>query len=263
LSELENLTRVLLAQKKFGEAERLLDEELSPAVVRRPLSANLLARRVDFLSRRGRWPEAAADAALVFEHQPANSWVYAVLAALYVKSDNRPAYEQFCKKLLASFADTDNIYVADQVAKACLFLPSSEVDLQAAGHLADTTVARGAEDQYAMPFFQDCKALSEYRQGHFAEAVDWAQKPLKVSGIYVHGHAYAVAAMAYWQLGEKDQAREMLAKGDSLAPRLMPASIAEDPGNAWLAWLFARIQLDEAAALIKPGSTTENKSARP
>ena len=69
--------------------------------------------------------------------------------------------------------------------------------------------------------------------------------------------------MAYWQLGEKDQAREMLAKGDSLAPRLMPASIAEDPGNAWLAWLFARIQLDEATALIKPGSTTENKPDKP
>ena len=263
LSELENLTRVLVAQKKFGEAERLLHEELTPAVVRRPLSANLLARRVDFLSRRGRWPEAAADAALVFEYQPANSWVYAVLAALYVKSDNRPAYEQLCKKLLASFADTDNIYVADQVAKACLFLPSSEVDLQAVGRLADITVARGTEDQYAMPFFQDCKALSEYRHGHFAEAVDWAQKPLKISGIYVHGHAYAVVAMAYWQVGEKDQAREMLAKGDSLAPRLMPASIAEDPGNAWLAWLFARIQLDEATALIKPGSTTENKPDKP
>jgi hypothetical protein len=31
--------------------------------------------------------------------------------------------------------------------------------------------------------------------------------------------------------------------------------VAENPGNDWLAWLFARIQLDEAAKLIQPTST--------
>ncbi len=64
--------------------------------------------------------------------------------------------------------------------------------------------------------------------------------------------------MAYWRLGEKDEAQAMLAKGDILAPSIMPLSIAEDPGNAWLAWLYARIQLDEATALIQPGPTTDN-----
>jgi hypothetical protein len=47
----------------------------------------------------------------------------------------------------------------------------------------------------------------------------------------------------------------MLAKGNEEAPATLPANIAEDPGNAWLAWLFARIQLDEAAALIRPVAT--------
>ncbi len=157
------------------------------------------------------------------------------------------------------FADTTDIYVADQVAKACLFLPSSELDLNAIGHLADTTVTRGIGDHNAMPFFQDCKALSEYRQGHYAEAVEWAQKPLKIPGIYVHGHAYAVLAMAYWQLGEKDEARAMLAKGDALDPRIMPGSVAEDPGNAWLAWLYARIQLEEATALLVSAEAAQGK----
>jgi hypothetical protein len=58
--------------------------------------------------------------------------------------------------------------------------------------------------------------------------------------------------MAYWKLEKKEEARTMLAKGESLAPREMPARVAEDSGDAWLAWLFARIQLDEAAALIYP-----------
>jgi Flp pilus assembly protein TadD len=262
LSELESVTRVLMAQKKFGDAEQLLHEALTPALVTKPSSADLLALRVDLRARRGQWQEAAGDAALAFEYQPPNPR-YSMVAALFVKTHNRAAYEQFCEKLLATFADTTNVYVADQVAKACLFLPSSELDLKAIGRLADTAVTHGIADQNAMPFFQDCKALSEYRQGHYAEAVEWAQKPLKIPGNYVHWHAYAVLAMAYWQHGEKDEARAMLAKGDALAPTIMPASIAEDPTNAWLAWLYARIQLDEATALIEPGATTDNHSNMP
>jgi tetratricopeptide (TPR) repeat protein len=262
LSELERFTHVLMAQKKFGDAEQLLDEALTPAFARQPPSANLLALKADLKARRGQWQEAAADAALALEHQPFNPR-YAMVAALFIKSHNRPAYEQLCKRLLTMFANTTDIYVADQVAKSCLFLPPSDVDLKLVGFLADLAVTRGTGDQDAMPFYQDCKALSEYRRGHYAEAVEWAEKPLKIPGIYVHGHAYAVLAMAYWRLGEKDEARAMLAKGDTLAPPIIPLSIAEDPGNAWLAWLYARIQLDEATALIKPGSTTDNNSNPP
>ncbi len=257
LSAVESVHRVLMAQKKFGAAEQLLDETLTPAFVSRPASANLLALRVDLKARRGQWPEAAADAALAFEHQPDNPR-YAMVAALFVKTHNRPAYEQFCRRLLTTFATTTNIYIADSVAKACLFLASPEVDLPIVGRLADTAVTHGVGDTGAMPFFELCKALSEYRLGHYPEAVEWAQKPLKVSGNYVHGHAYAVLAMACWQLGEKDRARAMLGKGEILAPRMMPNSITEDPENAWLAWLYARIQLDEAAALIQPGLSDDN-----
>ncbi len=263
LSQLESVTRVLMAQKKFGDAEQLLDEALTPEFVKQPSSANLLALRVDLKARRGQWQAAATDAALAFEHQPSHSTRFPMLAALLVKTQNRPAYEQLCKRLLTAFANTTNFYVADQVAKACLFLPASEADSKVIGHLADTTVTQGIEDQNAMPFFQDCKALSEYRQGRYAEAVEWAQKPLQVPGNYVHGHAYAVLALAYWRLEKKDDARAMLAKGDTLAPRIMPARIAENPGNEWLAWLFARIQLDEATTLIQPGSTTDNTSNKP
>jgi tetratricopeptide (TPR) repeat protein len=251
LAELESLTRLLMDQKKFGDAEQLLDEALTPAFVSQPPSANLLALRVDLKARRGQWQEAAADAALAFEHQPSSHTRFPMLAALLVKTQNRPAYEHFCKRLLTTFGDTTNFYVADQVAKACLFLPSSDADLKIIAHLADMTVTRGKGDVGALPFFQDCKALSEYRQGHYAEAIEWAQKPLKVPGLHVHGHAYAVLAMAYWRLGEKEKARAMLAEANTLAPPIMPARIAEDPGDAWLAWLHARIQLEEANALVE------------
>lgn len=258
LSEVQSLVRVLKAQKKFDDAEQLLDETLTPDFIKEPASADLLSLRVDLKAHREQWQQAAADAALAWEYQPSNAR-YSMVAALFLKTHNRLAYEQLCRNLLTTFGNTTNSYVADQVARACLFLPFSGADLQAVGHLADTAVTLGAGDQNAMPFFQDCKALSEYRLGHYAEAVEWAQNPIKIPGVYVHGHAYAVLALAYWQLGQKEQARAMLAKGDALEPPIMPQGIAEDPSNAWLAWLFARIQLDEATALIDPSEASEGR----
>ena len=119
------------------------------------------------------------------------------------------------------------------------------------GPLADFTVTNGTRETGGLPFFQVCKALSEFRQGHFAEAIEWAQKPVKSSNVQAYGQAYAVMAMAHWRRGEKDAAREMLAKGEAQTPGTLPVQIAESRGNGWLGWLLARIQLDEAAALIQ------------
>jgi eukaryotic-like serine/threonine-protein kinase len=263
VSELESLINVLITEKKFGDAEQLLDEVLTPAFVRQPSSADLLALRADLEARRGGWQEASADAELAFELEPLKSGRYCMVAALLVKTQKRAAYDQFCQRLLSTFVNTNDVFADDQVAKACLFLPPPEQDLPVISRLADTAVTLGAGDAGAMPFFQICKALSEYRQGHFAEAAEWAQKTVESPRVDAQGHAYAVLAMADWQLGEKDKARAMLANGETIAPRIMPAGDAEDPGNAWLAWLFARITLDEATALIQPGSTNDNHANQP
>ena len=53
-------------------------------------------------------------------------------------------------------------------------------------------------------------------------------------------------------LGKQAEARIMLDNGNLLAPTIMPRIIAQDPGNKWEAWLYARIQLEEATALIRP-----------
>jgi hypothetical protein len=39
----------------------------------------------------------------------------------------------------------------------------------------------------------------------------------------------------------------------------MPRGVAQDPSTAWQGWLFARIQLEEAAALIEPSTLAEGK----
>jgi tetratricopeptide (TPR) repeat protein len=263
LSELENLVRLLITEKKYDDAEQYLDEALTSASGHQLSSVGLLSLKVEMEARHSEWQKASADAVLAFKSQPSDYDCYSITAALLAKIGDHPAYDDFCKNILVKYGDSTNVYIADQVAKSCLFLPSTNVDLKMVGVLADRIVTLGAGDEGAMPFFEDCKAMSEYRLGHFAAAIEWAKKPLEIPHIFVHQHAYAVLAMSYWQLGEKDLALAMLAKGNALAPPSMPVDIATDPGNSWLAWLFARIQLDEATALISPDLTSGSNNPGP
>jgi serine/threonine protein kinase/Tfp pilus assembly protein PilF len=249
-TEMEALHRNLIAQKKFEEAEQLLDEALTPSFIQQPSSVKLLALRIDLRARQGQLREAASDAALALKHEPSFNERYHVLAALLAKTGERAGYEATCRKFLAAFQRTTNIYVADQLAKTCLLLPIANMDLKALDALADLSLAGGSGDKFSIPFFQVSKALSQYRQGNYAEAIAWAQKPIKSTSRYSHGQACAVLAMAHWRLGEKDEARAMFEKGNALSPPVIPARDTEDPGKAWLAWLYARISLDEAATLI-------------
>lgn len=262
LGELKGLVRALVEQKKFDEAEKFLDEALTPAFVRQTSSAELLAQRVDLKGRRGRWQEAVADAALVVQLQPTDHYRYHTLAGLLAMTRNRPAYEQLCQRILATFTNTTNPYIAERVVQDCLLLPHSGADLQWVDKLADTAVTIGSTYD-VMPFFQVCKAMSDYRQGRFLEAVKWAEKPLNSTYVDAQAKAYAILAMVYWQLGQKDTAQAMLDKGNALAPSISPLPDDEDLGDSWIAWLFARITLDEATALIQPALTTENSPNGP
>ncbi len=74
--------------------------------------------------------------------------------------------------------------------------------------------------------------MSSYRLGHFVEAMEWAEKTLKGPIIYPNAHAYAILAMSHWQLGQKEAARRMLAKGDSLTPSILHSHEAVDLGDS-------------------------------
>jgi tetratricopeptide (TPR) repeat protein len=261
LVELQNVARVLIAQRKFSDANRILNEVLTPALVNQSSAATALFQRASLEARQNLWQKAADDASLAFADQPGTSSWYCMVAGLLVKTHNVSAYELLRKHLIADYADTTNALVADQVAKACLFLPPSESDLKIDGQLADVALTQGVDDEGAMPFFEVCKALAEYRAGNFNEAIGWTQKSTQSKRLDAYGHAYGVLALAYWQLGQKQKARDMLAKGEALVPGIMPQNVAEDPGDTWLAWLYPRITLDEAGALIQPtpgGSTASD-----
>jgi hypothetical protein len=111
-----------------------------------------------------------------------------------------------------------------------------------------------------MPYFQICKAWSEYRQGHYAQTVEWVQKSLQQPQVSSAAQAYPVLAMSQWRLGEEQAARATLAEADASVARLFPGRNNEE--GVWFAWIFGRIWLDEARALIDSPPTAEDSAKR-
>jgi hypothetical protein len=214
------------------------------------------------MGRQGRWEEAAADAARSIEHQPAEHYHYHMLAPLLVVTGNRPAYDQLCRKIMATFPTSINPYGAQRMATDCLLLPGPDVDLSWADELAEIAVSRGSGETGTLPYFQACKALSSYRLARYPDAVSWAEKALGGSPPYARAHAFAVLSMANWQLGRQAEARAMLMEGEALAPHMTPERNTEKFGGSWVAWLVARIALDEAKTLIQP-ERPEERVQRP
>jgi tetratricopeptide (TPR) repeat protein len=166
---------------------------------------------------------------------------------------DRPAYEQVCKRLVTKFADSTNPYVAERIAQDNLLLLNSGADLEMMDKLADKAVTAGSGTD-DLPYFQACKAMSHYRLGNFSEAIAWGNKATSSSSEFSQAKAYAVIAMAYWQLGQRNEARAALGKGDALAPAFSDERSDADLGESWVAWLMARISLNEATNLINGGN---------
>ena len=261
ISEVEALVRALREQKKLLEAEQILGEALTPALLSKPASVKLLVQRADLMGRQGRWEEAVGDVTRALKYQPGEHYHYHMLATLLTVTRNRPAYEQLCQRILATFTNTTNPYWAQRMAIDCLLQPNPDVDLQLVDGMADTAVSRGREESSAWPYFQVCKAMSSYRLSRYTDALSRSQEVLDSAAPYANAHACAVSAMANWQLGHQVEARAMLGKGEAWAPNVIPVRGEEKFDGSWVAWLVARTALDEARALIQsqPPEKSVNK----
>jgi serine/threonine protein kinase/Tfp pilus assembly protein PilF len=246
---LNNLVTVLIAQNKSAEIEALFHDLLTPEFVRDPGSVPLLVERAESLARRGRWKDAAADAAQALAHEPDDHQRYHMLAPLLVAGGDMETYRDLCGRIAARFAGTTNCFVADRMAKDCLIVPLSGFDPAAVSTLADKAVTLGHKEA-ALPFFQTCKALAEYRTGKFQNAVDWAERALKSSFRHAQAEAGAVQAMALFKLEQHEAARAALARCADIVERKLPPPGSSDIGADWRDWIICRTLLNEARALL-------------
>jgi tetratricopeptide (TPR) repeat protein len=232
----------------------------------KPQSAGLLRERAFFLTNLGQTQQALTDIVGATEFEPWDHWNYKLLAPLLAASGEVEPYRRCCRQVIAQFGGTNDPVIAERMAKACLILPASGVDLDAVGKLAETAVAVGTNHPW-FPYFQFAKGLAEYRQGRFASAAGWLGKVLdnqeQAPDDSRNVQAYLVLAMARYQLKEVALARNALTAGTGLWQAKAPKSESGRFSSDWTDWIIADALMREAKALIPEVEPYQPTTAKP
>src|SRR5262249_43648548 len=151
------------------------------------------------------------------------------------------------------------VVVACQMAHDSLILPNPEADLKAIDALAEVAVTRGkAHEFYSM--FSCCKALVEYRQGHFAQAIQWAT--LATNGPpYSMAESWAIASMADYKLGEINAAQQALSNCNRFIQNEIPWWSETAPGRDWRSSVTTLALRSEAKRMIDGEVSPSSHSA--
>ncbi|PYM15993.1 MAG: serine/threonine protein kinase [Verrucomicrobia bacterium] len=241
---------LLISRDQYGEAERIAIEVSDPSSV---AILNVLGI---IHGRRGDWPAAIRNFTRVVDLMPADHDAYHSLAPLLAQSGDQEAYHRLCGQILGQFARTSDPAIAERMARDCMILPPPAADLETIGKMVDTAVAAGPNHQF-WDYFQFVKGLSEYRQGHFADAAGWLQKvAAHESDPNRTVEAYMVLAMSQRQLNQAAEARLTLARGLKIAD----ARLGKPGSPQWNDQIAAQMLMREARALIESGLQTSSET---
>lgn len=277
------LRDVLLDEHKFVEARELFNGSLPMEVGLQPGSAQFLRIRGDLWARTGEWQAARADFAELVRLEPDDHEGPYSLAPLLVQTEDPVAYRRFRGQVLARFGSTTNdSSMAHRIGRICLILPAEGRELEAAGTLADLSVALG-EGRINEPWCLFTKGLADYRRGRYGEAVDSMHKVQALTPVQGQGRmrhlgvqSYAVLAMAESQLKHPQEAHAALAAAAKIMQEEMELSAKTGSGrgqpragvalmqkerhkpegvemtNGWREWLIAYALFKEAQVLVQP-----------
>lgn len=188
------------------------------------------------------------DSGLKVDSDDALRWYRA--AALYLSLGEVERYRNACREMLDRAdklaAKHPNVY--EWTAKTCALSPDSVPDFSRVERLAQRGVT-GTENHPWRRNFVLTKALTDYRSGHFEEAVGWFEQfAPNAGGEHFDATAFAGLALAHHQLGRREQSQESLAAARNI--------IANKPldamsGAFWFDWLHSEILFREAEALME------------
>ena len=203
------------------------------------------------------------------------SFLDATIACLEL--GNESSYHRLREEATSQFKDTDNKSVAERVLKANLLRPIDEPSaarlepfanvlarlLPSANQTQTRTNANEAE--YSMVL-----GLFAYRRGDYAKARDWAQRSLDASSDKALPNAadFIILSMSLHQLGDRSGARLKLEQAETLIRTGfdLDFDIWHRSGAVlltnWRDWVFVRLLLQEAKALI-PQEPVPPSSATP
>jgi serine/threonine protein kinase len=262
-----NQAAVYVSQGKYEDAAKLLDEIKTPPP--RPSFDGVSAYRWvgDWLAVEGRWQDAADRFSALMEIDKLDdvnqvTLDYQSCGIVLAESGDVDRYRQFCSKAVADFSMPPNGNAGWRILKVCLLLPPDKQLIATLSPLAkvseksfDLTARRtGAGDSWgSIPI-----ALWNYRCGDYRTAAKVCEVCLAGKDqLTVQGTTdRIILAMSDWQLGQSEQAQSELSQGREVIEAKFKSDLGRGNKNNgfWWDWVFARILMREAMALIENNS---------
>jgi tetratricopeptide (TPR) repeat protein len=212
--------------------------------------ARLYYRLGDLRGRQGWWKESATYFAegLELEPDPLFFEAYHYYLPVLIQSGDVTGYRRMRQELIRRFGSTTDPRIAECVVKDCLITPWPDANFEDLERLANT--ALHAEDHWARDYFQFAKALLEFRRANYTSAVWHTRHTYPTTDHYLFVSASMVRAMAQHQLGETEEARNILSYGLEFAQARFPREARLAFDRNWSDWITAHALMDEASLLI-------------
>jgi eukaryotic-like serine/threonine-protein kinase len=255
----------LISQDKIEEADDLVSQI---SAIKPSLEAESVLRKLgEWNALKGKWAQAAMRFKLLLEaDQRDNSWAITedLLKAgpIQIERGNMQGYERFRQAAVARYLGTKDPIFAERTLKISLLLPADESLMKLLQPLADVA----SDSMQGEPDVNDYMAawrcislgLMAYRQDYTPTAKAWSQRCMTYAGDNPAriATAHIIQAMACYKLNEVEMARSELMQGRGLVNAEFAKGLGEGNGTVgfWYDWLFARILLREAEALIEKPS---------
>jgi serine/threonine protein kinase len=255
---------LLVSQEKFEEADKLLNEvSLTQPTVE---GAAVLRSLGEWYALQNQWRPAADRFTLLLQIDQLDGWDISTLDYLecgpvLIELGDTDGYERFRQTAVARVADAAYPF-ADRIIKISLLRPANEKILQALEPLAEVaaksfvTNVNADGDVFLAAWRSVSLALMEYRRGDYTRAAAWCRRCLDYPEYNAPRAATArvILAMSCQHLGQTGEARSELTQARSMIEDKFKKN-GLDRGTGvqgfWFDWIFARILLGEATALIE------------
>ena len=260
--------KVLLNDDNYDEADQLMQD----FSITQPSGegADVFRTLGEYHALRNEWKQAAGRFNVMSQINQLDGADAGTLDCLrygpaLIEAGDVAGYERFRQDAVARLGRGEQPF-ADRIVKISLLLPADEQLLKAlepqAG-IAARSIATNADanvDVFLAAWRSVSLALMEYRRGNFAQAAGWCQQCLNYNEQIAPrtATARAILAMSCQRLGQTGEARTQLQEARQIVDNKFKSHL--DQGNGvqgfWFDWVFARILLNEATALIDGNPNT-------
>jgi serine/threonine protein kinase len=251
IATIKMIAENLVIHGRLADVSGWMSQVLTPSTLSNSAYFPVFIADCETFAQVKKWREATAIATRLVEYQPNQSLAYHTLAPLLVATTNLGAYKQLCAKIVATFSNTTDVFVADRMAKDCLILQSAGVDLNAVAAMAKLAVTNGKKDAPVYDFLVCGEALAQYRLGNYQEAIYWAQVSPQTRYVHPKVEASIIYAMAQYKSGNIDMARQAIINCNELIASKLPDS--QPAGGDWRDWIIVHALQNEANDLIANG----------